>query len=234
MNDLTPLPVRQTTLATELLLGITVVLALICYAVWSHPFSVSRAGWWDFLTSTGVLLAYAGVALWVRQKSAGLLRAALAVGAKLGLGLGVIAAFALVLEHFVAADSALNVIRGVGMWGLMFLTFGATGSEAYWKARSLGLAVVSSVWAGLFSTICMLIGGFVLAVAFMPHMVQVLAPEYARSGMTNPQAFVIEHTLSASTLHLLLVPVVAATFGLIGGFASSALRHIRRSLARRP
>jgi hypothetical protein len=231
MNGLTPQHIRQTTFVTELLLGITVILVLICYAVLSHPASVSHAGLLNFLASVGALLAYAGAALWVRHRSAGLVQIVLAEGARVGLGLGVIAIFDLVLEHFVASDSTVNVIRGVGMWGLMFLAFGAAGSAAYQKAGSLGLAVMSSVWAGLLSAVCMLIGGFVLAVMFMPQMVQILAPEYARSGMIDPQAFVVQHTLSASTLHLLLVPVVAAIFGLIGGCASSALRHTRRNLA---
>src|ERR1700759_1564283 len=104
MNGLTSQHIRQTTFVTELLLGITVILVLICYAVLSHPVSVSHAGLLNFLASVGALLAYAGAALWVRHKSAGLVQIVLAEGARIGLGLGVIAIFDLVLEHFVASD----------------------------------------------------------------------------------------------------------------------------------
>jgi hypothetical protein len=192
---------------------------------------LSQSGLLNFLISVGVLLADAGAALWVRQKSSLSTQLALAQTVKIGIYLGIISLVSLILEHFAAANSSFNAVRGVSMWGLMFFSFGAAGSVAYQKVGSLGLAVVSSIWSSLVSLIFMLAGGFLLALLLMPRMVQILNPLYAQSGMTNPQAFVIANTLGASTMHLLLVPVVAAIFGLIGGCASLILSRIRQRVA---
>lgn len=231
MNNIISNNLRQATLATALIAGITVVLVLMLYGVLSYPASLSQSGLLSFFVSAGALLAYAGAALWVRQKSLGSTQIALAQGAKIGIFLGIIAFVNLSLEHLVASSSPLSAVRGVSMWGLMFLSFGTAGSATYRNVGSLSLAIISSIWSGFISTISMLVFGFLLALLFMPHMVHILAPTYAQSGMTDAQAFVIQHTLNASTMHLLLVPVVAAIFGFMGGCASFFLRSISQRVA---
>jgi hypothetical protein len=210
--------------------GITVVLVLMLYGVLSYPASLSQSGLLNFFASAGALLAYAGAALWVRQKSLGSMQIALAQGAKIGIFLGIAALVNLSLEHL-PSSSLLSAARGVSMWGLMFLGFGTAGSTTYRKVGSLSLAITSSMWSGFISTISMLIFGFLLAILFMPYMVHILAPAYAQSGMSDAQAFVIQHTLTASTMHLLLVPIVAAIFGFMGGCASFFLRSISQRVA---
>jgi hypothetical protein len=231
MDKMIPHKLRQATLGTAVIAGIAVVLVLMLYGVLSYPVSLSQSGLLNLFASVGALLTYAGAALWVRQKSIESVQLALAQGAKIGIFLGVIAVINLSLEHFVASSAPLSAVRGVSMWGVMFLSFGAAGSAAYRKVGSLGLAVMSSIWSSLVSTVSMLIFGFFLALVFMPHMVLILAPAYAESGMTDAQAFVIQHTLNASTMHLLLVPIVAGIFGLMGGCAASILRSISQSVS---
>jgi hypothetical protein len=231
MDNITTKNRRLNTQGTTVLLGVTVILVLMLYAVVSYPASVSQAGVLNFLVSVGALLAYAGAALWVRQNSSDSVQIALAKGARIGMFLGIIAVVNLALEHFVASSSELSAVRGVSMWGLMFLSFGAAGSATYQKVGSIGLAALSSIWSGVVSAVWMLIFGFSIALLFMPHMQQILAPAYVQSGMTDSQAFVIRNTLDASASHLLLIPVMATVFGIVGGFASSLLRSIRQRIA---
>jgi hypothetical protein len=76
-----------------------------------------------------------------------------------------------------------------------------------------------------------LIFGFALGVLFMPYMQQILAGDYAQSGMSDPRAFVIRNTLDSASTHLLLAPLLAGLFGLIGGYACSRLHSLQRSAA---
>jgi hypothetical protein len=77
----------------------------------------------------------------------------------------------------------------------------------------------------------MLICGFALGALFMSHMQQILAGEYAQSGMSDPSAFVIRYTLDSASTHLLHAPLVAALFGLVGGYSGSRLHSVQRSAA---
>jgi hypothetical protein len=231
MNVHTSTNLRRITLVKETLVGIAVTFALMLYGVMAYPASVSQTGLSDFLTSVAALLAYAGVAVWARQRSADSVQIALAQGARVGLLLGIIAVVNLSLEHFVALGAPLSAVRGVGMWGLIFLSFGAASSATYHKVGSLGLAILASVWSALVSTVGTLIFGFSINLLFMSHMQHILASAYAHSGMTDPRAFVIRNTLDAASSHLLLTPFVAVVFGFVGGYAGSILGSIRRGVA---
>jgi hypothetical protein len=120
------------------------------------------------------------------------------------------------------------MVRGVGLWALMFVIFGAAGSASFQRSGSLGLAVFSSIWSAIVGTVATLIFGFGLATWFMPFMLNIVNGAYEQSGMSDPQAFVIRNTLDSASMHLLIVPFVAGVFGLIGGFVCSRLQPLHR------
>lgn len=229
---------RESAWSTVTLVGIGLVFALLLYSAVSYPASVGPGGGPAFTAVVGGLVAYGAAAEWVRRRPGGEVRAALARGARIGAALGLVAVGDLALEHFVGGNARLNAVRGVGMWGVLFLAFGAAGSMAAdatmarpsgaGGTRPLGLAVLASVWSGLVSAVAMLAAGFALAVLWMSHMTRILAPDFARSGMADPRAFVVRHTVAAAAMHVLLMPVVAAVFGAVGGSAAVVLRaHLR-------
>jgi hypothetical protein len=49
--------------------------------------------------------------------------------------------------------------------------------------------------------------------------------------MTDPQAFVIQNTLSSGAAHALLAPIIALVFGCAGGIAGALLDSIQRRMA---
>ena len=231
MKKITLNNLRLVSPVVVLLGGITFVLALMLFEAFSYPASLSKSGLTNFIASVGALLGYAIVAWWMQQKPTTATQIALAQGTKIGLFLSFVALVDLFLEHFVASDATINIARGIGMWGLMFLSFGIAGSATYRKVYSLGDAIIASVWSGLISAVGMLSGGFLLPLLFMPQMIDILAPASAQSKMTDAQAFVIEHTLNAAAMHLLFVPIVALIFGLMGGGASFLLKSINQRVA---
>jgi hypothetical protein len=221
---------RPLTLVDGTLAGIAIVSMMMGYSVARYPASL-ELGRPSFLGSAAALLAYAAFAVLARR---GLLdpgRTALARGAGVGIVLGLLAGVNLLVEHFGSLGDAWRAGFGVGMWGAMFLGFAAAGSATYREVGSIVPAVGSSVWGSMVSTVITVGFGFSLALLAMPHMQQILAPAFARSGMTDPQAFVIRNTLDAASTHLLIAPFVAVTFGLAGGLACALLGHVRRGVA---
>ncbi len=230
MNDTNHKVVRPLAFEREILIGIGATLTLMLYAVLRYPASVEQGGLLSFLVSLVALLAYAGVALWFRRSVAHSLKIALEQGARVGLLLGIAAILNISLEDFITFSTPVRASLGVSMWGLMFLLFGIAGSATYQRVGSLRLAALSSVWSALVSTVTMVVYGFSIGLLFMSHLQRTLQGAYSQSGMTDPQGFVIQTTLSAASMHLLLTPFLAAVFGFFGGLLSARLRsHSRRA-----
>jgi hypothetical protein len=219
---------RRPALGTETVLGVGLVLALIGYGVLCAPAVVGQGGISGLVTSVGLLLVYGLAALWVRARPAGPTRTALGFGATLGLVLGAVEAVNIVLEYFANLSGPLSAIAGAGAMGLMVLLFGAAASGAFRRTDSLGLAVLAAVWCALIGAVIMCWFAFAIDLVFMPHQQRVLGDAFLRSGMNDPRAFVIRHTLENASSHLLLMPLMATVFGFIGGLMRGSLRSVPR------
>jgi len=220
------------TLARAALIGIVFLLCLLLFAVARYPASLSAGGWASFLATAVALLAYGAAAVWAGRQTSAERLTALRLGALAGLLLGAVAAANLALELFANLDATWAAVAGVSQWGLMFLAFGAAGSAAYLRLRSVLLALLAAGWAALISTTLTLLAGFANALLSMPHMQQVLRGEFAQSALTDPQAFVIQNTLTSGVMHVLLAPAIALAFGLAGALAAAVLGSVRGGPAR--
>ncbi len=229
MTASSPHPV---TFAWGTLIGIVVVLGLMLYGILSYPASIQGAGLANLLLLVAGLLAYVGAVVWSGRQTKASVQTALALGARFGAILAAGSWLNMALEHFVPLDATGSMVRGVGMWALMFVTFGAASSAAYQRSGSLGLAVLSSVWSALIGTVATLLFGFALGALFMPYMQQILAGAYAHSGMSDPRAFVIRNTLDSASSHLLVAPLLAVVFGIVGGYACFYLRSLPSNTAK--
>jgi hypothetical protein len=218
-------------MARELLIGIALILGMLFIAVLRFPASLAGVGWGSFLATAGALAAYGAVGVWAARQTASDRQTALRTGAWAGLMLGAVAGLNLILELFGNLNATWSAIVGVGQWGLMFLAFGAAGSAAFLALRSVPQALLAAGWAALVSTTLTLLCGYGIALATMPHMQQVLQSDFARSGLSDPQAFVIQNTLISGATHVLLAPCIALGFGLAGALAASVLGFVRPVVA---
>jgi hypothetical protein len=139
---------RRATRATDLLVGVVIVLTLMMYAVLRYPASISQGGGASFFATTLALAVYGSGAVWARRQPSESLEIALEKGATLALVLGAVAIVNHSLEMFAALRPSLSAIRGVGMWALMFLAFGGAASATYHRvvAQSSGSTSVHHVW----------------------------------------------------------------------------------------
>ena len=202
-----------------------------------YPESLRAPGSRDAVTVFGLLVVYAGIAAWVRRSPAGALCRALAKGARVGAVLVVVEVLNLALEHS-SASATLSAVRGVSSWAAIFLAFGAAGALGASVSEdgtptafgpSVGRATLSSIWCGLIAAVGAVLAGVMLPVFFMPRMIQILAP--AAAGAADLPVFVVRNTMSAAGEHLLVLPIVAAVFGTIGGSAALLMHQVPRRVA---
>ncbi len=166
--------------------------------------------------------------MWAWLSTSGQVATALALGAKLGLFLGALAAVNHLLEFFADLRPPLPTILGVGMWAVLFLSYGAAGSAAYRRLGELRFAVLASVWSAIICTVITVLFASGLALLFMPRMKDVLSGDFAGSGMTDAGAYVIRNLFDAGSSHLLISPVVAVITGLTAAVIGLVLRRFSR------
>jgi hypothetical protein len=168
--------------------------------------------------------------MWALRASARI-RAALRIGTVAGWSLAAVGVLYHSVEISTALPASIGAVLGAGMWGAMFLTFGIACSASFMKEKSIGLGLLSSAWCGMMYAAVLVTSALAIALIFMPHMQEILAPLSSPTGMRAPQPFVVRHEVGAAGMHLILVPAIASFVGLVSGVACLFLSSIRRQVA---
>ena len=128
----------------------------------------------------------------------------------------------------ITGENDILAFRIPQLLGLLsvFVTWGVAGFWATLTLKSIKAGLLTSVAS---AAICMLIGvaGGVLVEMFVaPANPAIVATwqEFKRSAWADPAAFQIANTLDSAFGHLLLAPVVATVFGVIGAGLGRVLR----------
>jgi hypothetical protein len=211
----------------EMEIGVGLTLVLLLVGAWRFPESVTHGA----LSPAGTivaLLVYAGVAEWARRATSDATRVALALGAKVGLLIGILAVINHSFEAFSSVRAPVPAILGVSMWGLMFFCFGGVAAATSDRVGSIGLGIVASLWTGLVSAAATVLFACSVGLVFMPRIQLVLAGDFASSGMADSRAYVVRNLFDNAATHLLLAPVLAAIVGAVGGLVLSILRPLAR------
>jgi hypothetical protein len=209
---------RQHMLASTTVLGVLAVLLLIAVGVARHPASVQGAGSGLLRMDVALLLAYgiAGVWAWYqRQPAVGL---SIRLGAQFGVQLGAVHVANHALESFVPHRAFVLVIIPVF---LMLALFGAAGSTAWERTRSLSLAVIAGVWCamvGMLITVCVVLCA---NLAFEGSAARQMREAFAASGMHDPGAFLVRNTLEAASEGLVRMPIFAMFLSFIGAITNA-------------
>jgi hypothetical protein len=165
------------------------VLSLIAVGVARHPASVQRAGSGLLRMDIALLLAYgiAGVWVWYQRRTE--VNLSLRVGAQVGVLSGAVHVANHVLESYLPHRPFVFIISPVF---LMLALFGAAGSTAWERTRSLALAVIAGVWCAIVGILIALCVVFCANLAFEGHTELQMHEAFAASGMNHPGAFLIK------------------------------------------
>ncbi len=212
-----------------LLCGVAVALVLVLVGRLLAPTSsmISTLGASGMLVAYGVAAAMCPPRLSRRQPE--ILSRAVLFG---GLAGAVFAGEVLLEYVFLPAD---NTTYGMVEFGIVLtLYFGAAFLTA-WRSGSLPNAALTSVASAFVASLIWIITVLGVFYAFRgsARQTQVLRAEgdyedFARSGMTDFNAFIMEDFMGAAFFHLLLGLVVAAILGLLGGLAGKLMARLRR------
>lgn len=112
----------------------------------------------------------------------------------------------------------------------MFLGFGGASSITYSRTRSIGPSLFASVWSALVSSAAAVLFAVSAGLVFMARMESILAGEFARSGMSQPQAFVVRHLFEGALTHLVAAPLLAGVVGTASLFVCALLQNVPRRM----
>jgi hypothetical protein len=120
-------------------------------------------------------------------------------------------------------------------FGTVFLLYFASAVVSALRSRSVKNAVLTSVASAFIASLLWVIVVLAVFYAFRgsPRQALVLRAEgdyedFARSGMSDFNAFIMEDFMGATFFHLLLGPLVAAVLGVLGGLLGKAIASCRK------
>jgi hypothetical protein len=159
----------------------------------------------------------------------------LAIG--FGLCAGVVFVSEMLWEYLAlpADNSTLELLEFGSVFGLYLLAGLLIGQ----RTRQIRQAVLTAASSAMIGSLIWLIAMLVIFYAFRGSLRQVHVfqiegnyQDFARSGMDDFDALVMEDFMGAGFFHLLLGPLVAIILGVLGGLLGKALARIHRQLCK--
>ena len=218
----------QLLLASTTVLGVLVVLSLIAIGVARHPASVQGFGMGLLRMDIALLLLYGIAAVWARYQPSSRVEPSLRVGVRLGVLLGAVHVANHAIEFYEPHRAFVLVITPLF---LMLALFGAAGSTAWERTRSLGLAVIAGVWCamtGILIAVCVVLS---VNLAFERSAELYLREALVASGMGDPGAFLVRNMLDAASEGLVRMPIFGMFLSFIGAMTNAWISGASRRIA---
>ena len=150
-----------------------------------------------------------------------------------GLFAGIIFASEILLEYALLPKD--NSSWGIIEFGSVFVLYFLSGVWVAHRHKSIKNGVSAAVIAAMLSSVIWLIFVLITYYLFRGTTQQELVfkaegnfQDFARSGMSDFNAFVMEDFLGACFFHLSLTPIVAAILGVIGGTLEKGFAKLRK------
>jgi hypothetical protein len=150
-----------------------------------------------------------------------------------GLLAGAIFAGEILLEY--AILPADNTSWGVIEFGCVFALYFLSSVVVAYRRKGIRVGIVAAVVTAMLSSVVWLIFALLAFYIFrgttrQEHvfMAEGNFEDFARSGVSDFNAFVMEDFFGAGFFHLLLGPIIAAILGTIGGLSGKGLARIRK------
>ena len=208
---------KQHVLGNITVLGVLVALSLIAVGVARHPESVRGTGRRLLPMDVALLLAYglAGVWAWYQRRAEVIL--ALRAGTLIGVLFGAVLVANHTFESYVHNRPFVLIILPVF---LALTLFGAAGSTAWERTRSLGLALAAGVWSAMVGMLIVLCVVFSANLVFEKNAELQMSEAFAASGLSDPGVFLVRNMLEAASEGLVRMPIVALFLSFVGAIVN--------------
>jgi heme/copper-type cytochrome/quinol oxidase subunit 3 len=219
-------------LQKSLLFGVLVALALVI----AGRLFVPATSLISTTAASAILLAYGGIAalcpIRLHRRHPEILR----WGVLFGLLAGAVFAGEIILEYVLLPTD--NRSYGIVEFGAVFALYFASAFASAYRSRSIKNAALTSVTSAFIASLIWVITVLAVFYAFRgsPRQALVLRAEgdyedFARSGMSDFNTYIMEDFMGAAFFHLLLGLLVAAVLGFFGGVLGKTIRLTRLRVA---
>jgi hypothetical protein len=175
-----------------------------------------------------LLLAYGIAGVWVWNQRRPEVNLSIRIGARLGVLLGLVHVANHAIESYVPHRPFVLIISPVF---LMLALFGAAGSMAWERTRSLGLAVIAGVWCAIIGMLILICVVFSASLAFEGRAELQMHEAFAASGMDDPGAYLVRNGLEAASEGLVRMPIFAVFLSFIGAITNAWISGASRRTA---
>ncbi len=216
-------------LQKSLLFGVAIAIGLVI----GGQVLVAVTSFRSTMAALVILFAYGGMAACcpgrLHRRHPNILRAA----SVFGLLAGIVFAAEIILEYILLPTD--NSQYGMVEFGALTVLYFVSGFVSAIRTRRVGDAVLTSVASAFIASLVWVVTLLLVFYAFHGSHRQALVlraegdyEDFARSDMSDFNAFIMEDLLGATFFHLSLGLLVAAILGALGGVAGKITAHLRK------
>jgi hypothetical protein len=227
---------RLTVTRRAIILGVIAIGLLIAYGLLRFPsvLTVSPTGVRSLIGDTMIVLIFA-LAGWFGPLLAHRVHPLiLPRGNLFGLLAGLVFVAEILLEYWLLPSD--NTLMGLVEYGLVLALFLLAGLWVAYRTSSWRNGLLAAIWSAAVASVIWFVAVFFVFYLFngTPQQAQVFQAEgnyvdFARSGLADFNAFVMEDFMGAGFFHSLLLPAMAAILGSIGAAIGKAFARLRKT-----
>ena len=184
------------------------------------------------LAATVIMVVYGMIAWFVPQRVEKISPIIQSTAVLLGLIAGLIFVGEIILEYILLPKD--NSTLGLIEFGSVFFLYLLAGAITAYRTNSIRNGILSALGTALITTLIWTIATLSVFYLFRgtPQQAQVFQAEgnyadFAQSGMTDMNAFIMEDFMGAIFFHSLLGPILASILGVIGGIIGMGVARIQ-------
>jgi len=219
---------RQQILGSGIVLGTILVLSLVIAGVVQHPASAQGSGTGLLWTDVALLVSYGLAGMIIGKLRYTSAFTAAAVGAKVGLVLGLVGTANHLIEAFVPTRPFALIISPV-LLSLAMLAI--PGAAAWERTGSLPLAAIGGICCAIVGVLIILCFAISFNLLFAARVDWQLREAFAASGMIDRAGFRVRNILESSSEILVRMPLLAICLSSAGAIIQPWMsRESRRAL----
>jgi hypothetical protein len=232
-----PLPAKNPLSATRrtFLLGVFAIALLLAHGLVRFPtvLSASPTGVRSLIGDVLILVVYA-VAGWSGPPIANRIHPLiLRRGNLFGLLAGGVFVIEILLEYWLLP--ADNTALGLVEYGLVLTLFLIAGLWVAYQTQSWRSGLLAAIWSAVIASLIWFLAVLIVFYLFngAPQQERIIRAEgndidFARSGLANLNAFMMEDFMGAGFYHSLLLPALAAILGSVSAVIGRAAARLRK------
>jgi hypothetical protein len=208
---------------------------LVCVGGLVFPTTLTTSGsWLGLVADTTILTVYAAIGWLGMPRTNRLDSRILAAAIPAGGIAGIVFCIEIIAEYVLLPGD--NTVFGLVEFGAVFFVFFVAAVWVACRTRRIGFGILASMWSSAIASLVWL--GAILTISYLFHgtvrQTYVFQAEgnyddFARSGQTDFDAFIMQDFMGAGFYHLLLSPIVAGLVGTVGATISRAIARLVRT-----